>query len=363
MAKFSRKNIIISVLLFAALVLAALPKIKPAFERSASSAVASPTDQRLPVNIHIVRPDTLDEQIFSTGTLVANEEVELRSEVAGKIIKIYFQEGSRVAKGDLLVKINDAEMQAQLLRELSRQELAEKAEQRQRQLFERALISQEAYDAARNELNTVKANIQLIRAQIEKTEIHAPFEGMIGLKYVSDGSYITPTTRIATLQDTHPIKIDFSIPEKYANVVRKNMKVRFKVQGLDRLYEGVVYAIEPKIDQATRTVLLRAISPNPTGELFPGSFAEVQLTLQRIENALTIPSEALIPDMAGQRVFVYKNGIAQSQRVQTGIRTATTIQITSGVSAGDSVITSGILQIRAGMPVLVAEVNGERVNR
>ncbi|HXG39016.1 MAG TPA: efflux RND transporter periplasmic adaptor subunit [Bacteroidota bacterium] len=356
MAKIPRKKIIISVLFVAVLVIAALPKIKPAFNRSNAPTGGAAPDQRLPVKVHVVRPDTLYEKIFTTGTLVANEEVELRSEVSGKIVKIYFQEGSRVSKGDLLVKINDAEMQAQLQRELSRKELAEKAEQRQRQLFERALISQEAYDAAKNELNSVNASIQLIKAQIDKTEIRAPFEGLIGLKYVSDGSYITPTTRIATLQDTHPIKIDFSIPEKYANVVRKNMSVIFKVQGLDRVYEGMVYAIEPKVEQATRTVLLRATSPNPNGELFPGSFAEVELILQRIDNALTIPSEALIPDIAGQRVFIARDGLAQTQRVQTGIRTATTVQITDGVKAGDSVITSGILQLRSGMPVQIAQV-------
>ncbi len=356
MAILTRKKIVISMLLVAALVVAALPKIKPAFERSGTPSGGSAPEQRLPVKVYVVRPDTLYEKIFTTGTLVANEEVELRSEVSGKIVKIYFQEGSRVSKGDLLVKINDAEMQAQLQRELSRKELAEKAEQRQRQLFERALISQEAYDAAKNELNTVNANIQLIKAQIEKTEIHAPFEGQIGLKYVSEGSYITPNTRIASLQDTQPIKIDFSIPEKYANVVRKEMKIVFRVQGLDRVFEGVVYAIEPKVEQSTRTVLLRAISPNPNGELFPGAFAEVELILQRIDNALTIPSEALIPDISGQRVFVAREGRAQTQRVQTGIRTATTVQITEGIKAGDSVITSGILQLRSGMPVQITQV-------
>ena len=312
---------------------------------------------RLPVQVHVVQPDTLDDKILTTGTLVANEEVELRTEVSGKVIKIYFTEGSRVQKGDPLVKMNDAEMQAQLQREVSRKDLAVKAEQRQRQMFERSLISQEGYDASKNELNSVNASIQLVRAQIDKTEISAPFEGVIGLKYVSEGSYISPTSRIATLQDTHPIKIDFSIPEKYSTQVRKDILILFRVQGLGKTTKGTVYAIEPKIDQSTRTLLLRATSPNPDGELFPGSFAEVELIIQRLYNALTIPSEALIPDISGQRVFVLKDGRAESQVVQTGLRTSNTIQITNGITSGDSVITTGILQLRSGAPVQVTDIN------
>ena len=312
---------------------------------------------RLPVQVHVVQPDTLDDKILTTGTLVANEEVELRTEVSGKVIKIYFTEGSRVQKGDPLVKMNDAEMQAQLQREVSRKDLAVKAEQRQRQLFERSLISQEGYDASKNELNSVNASIQLIRAQIDKTEITAPFEGVIGLKYVSEGSYISPASRIATLQDTNPIKIDFSIPEKYSTQVRAGMQVHFRVQGIGNAYVGNVYAIEPKIDQSTRTLLLRATSPNSQGDLFPGSFAEVELIIQQLYNALTIPSEALIPDISGQRVFVLRSGRAEAQIVQTGLRTANTIQITKGIAPGDSVITTGILQLRSGSPVLVTEIN------
>ncbi|HEY4613227.1 MAG TPA: efflux RND transporter periplasmic adaptor subunit, partial [Bacteroidota bacterium] len=229
---FSRKRIILGVLIAGILVVVALPKLKPVLQGSTNSSGPSGGDMRLPVQVHVVQPDTLDDKILTTGTLVANEEVELRTEVSGKVIKIYFTEGSRVQKGDPLVKMNDAEMQAQLQREVSRKDLAVKAEQRQRQLFERSLISQEGYDASKNELNSVNASIQLIRAQIDKTEITAPFEGVIGLKYVSEGSYISPASRIATLQDTNPIKIDFSIPEKYSTQVRAGMQVHFRVQGI-----------------------------------------------------------------------------------------------------------------------------------
>lgn len=351
----SRKRIFLGLAIVAVLLIAAFPKLKPALE-STPAAASSGGDSRTPVAVHIVKPETLDDKILTSGTLVANEEIELRSELSGKVVKILFAEGGRVKKGDLLVKINDAEMQAQLQRELSRKELAEKAEQRQKQLIERSLISQEAYDASKNELNSVNAAIQLIEAQIQKTEIYAPFDGIIGLKYVSEGSYISPATRIATLQNTSPMKIDFSIPEKYSTQLRKNMPITFRVQGLAKVYQGTVYAIEPKIDQATRTILLRALSPNPDGALFPGSFAEVELIIQRIERAMTIPSEALIPDISGQRVFVYKDGKAETQRVETGIRTANTVQVTEGITPGDTVITTGILQVRAGSPVRISDI-------
>ncbi|MCI0708406.1 MAG: efflux RND transporter periplasmic adaptor subunit [Ignavibacteriae bacterium] len=351
----SRKRIFLGLAIVVVLLIAAFPKLKPAFE-SADSTGSSGGVSRTPVTVHIVKPETLDDKILTTGTLVANEEIELRSELSGKIVKIHFAEGGRVQKGDLLVKINDAEMQAQLQREISRKDLAVKAEERQRQLIERSLISQEAYDAAKNELNSVNASIQLIGAQIAKTEIYAPFDGTIGLKYVSEGSYIAPTTRIATLQDTSPMKIDFSIPEKYSTQLKKNMPITFRVQGLSQTFNGTVYAIEPKIDQATRTILLRAMSPNPDGSLFPGAFAEVELIIQRIEEAITIPSEALIPDISGQRVFLFKNGQAESQQVETGIRTSTTVQVTKGITPGDTVITTGILQVRSGSPVQISVI-------
>ena len=218
-----------------------------------------------------------------------------------------------------------------------------------------SLISQEQYDVALNELNTVKAGIKLIHAQIEKTEIRAPFAGQIGLKYVSDGSYITPSTKIATLQNTHPVKIDFSIPEKYAGEMRRGAKVSFRIQGLPSIYQGSVYAIEPKIDQVTRTVQIRAASPNSNGELMPGAFAEIELVLKTIPNALTIPAQAVIPELSGHKVLLYKGGIVQSQPIETGIRTSSTVQIVKGIQAGDTVLTSGILQVRPGSPVNITQ--------
>ena len=351
----SRKRVVYGAVVFTLLLVAAIPKLKVFQGNSEPENPGTRSDNRIAVNAHVVKTEQLDDRIFTSGTLLANDEVELRSELTGKAIKIYFEEGSRVAAGQLLVKINDAELQAQLQREKYRQELGMQREERQRQLLKGNLVSQETYDVALNELNTIKAGIELINAQIEKTEIRAPFAGQIGLKYVSDGSYITPSTRIATLQSTNPVKVDFSIPEKYAGEIRRGAKVTFGIQGLKSTYQGTVYAIEPRIDQVTRTVQIRATSPNPNGELIPGAFAEVELVLRTIPAALTLPAQALIPELSGHKIFLYRGGVVESRAIEIGIRTSSTVQITKGVQPGDTVLTSGILQVRPGSPVNIVQ--------
>jgi membrane fusion protein (multidrug efflux system) len=235
-----------------------------------------------------------------------------------------------------------------------RQALAEQEAERKRQLFERKLASQEEHDVAVNELNIVKADIQIIQAQIAKTEIRAPFDGVIGLRYVSEGSYISPTTRITTLQDYNSVKVDFTVPEKYARQIRRGDRISFTVEGAAQKFAGAVYAVEVKIDPATRTLHIRALSPNPYGVLIPGAFANVEVGLKEKET-LTIPSYALIPELKGQRIFVYKNGKAESQSVEIGSRTDEFVEVTHGVQAGDTLITSGILQLRPGMVVQPVE--------
>ncbi len=307
------------------------------------------------VSAYILKPENLANRVISSGTIFANEEVQLRSEVAGKITGIYFREGTRVKKGDLLVKINDAELQAQLTRAESRLKLLQDREYRQRVLLQREAISQEDYDAALNELNVSKADVEIIKAQIEKTEIIAPFDGTIGLRYVSEGSFVNNNTVIAGLQDTNPVKIDFSIPERYSGSVKTGDPVQFRVVGSERVFTGKVYAIESKIDPVTRTLSIRAICPNNDGDLIPGSFANVELVLDEIKEALLVPTQAIIPELKGQKVFLFRDGIAVPVEVETGIRTDVHVQLTSGVSAGDTVITSGLLQIRQGSKIIIAE--------
>ncbi len=332
----------------------------PKFTNSEANVQQTGGRNQLPniqVKAHILTFETLKNNVITSGTVIAEEEVELKSEVAGKISKIAFKEGSSVSKGDLLVKINDAELQAQLNRAKYSLKLLEDKEYRQRKLLEREAISQEDYDVSLNELNMLKAEIDLINAQIAKTEIKAPYDGVVGLKNISEGSIVSSTTIIATFQSINTLKIDFSIPEKYAPEVKVGDVIKFKVEGRDEIKTAKVSAIEPKIDPVTRTLPIRAVYANLKQDVFPGAFANVELVLSEINNALLVPTHSVIPELKGQKVYLYKGGRVAEFPVQTGIRSDTHVQITEGLNVNDTLITSGILQIRPGMPVGISEFN------
>ncbi len=305
------------------------------------------------VNVKVLEPRLLLNEFYTTGSILANEKVELRSEVSGRITGIFFEEGSQVKKGALLLKINDSELQAMLTRAEAQVKLAEQEEFRNRQLLELKAISQEEYDISLNQLKSIRAEKQLLEAQIEKTEILAPLSGKIGLRYVSPGSYMPSNSLIAILQQVDPIKIEFSVPEKYSLKVKKGMHLTYTVENVDKSFEGVVYAVESGIDPQTRTIKVRATSPNPGSLLMPGTYARIIIILESIPDALTIPSEALITELQGTKVYVCRNNKAVSVPVVTGIRTSTDVQIVSGLSAGDSLITTGLLQISNGTPLMV----------
>ena len=308
----------------------------------------------LPVSAFIAHTEKLDNKVYASGSVLANEEVELRPEASGKIMQIYFKEGSHADKGDLLLKINDADLQAQLKKLQLQIKLAAEQSERQKKLLDISGISQSDYDISLNQLNSLKADEEYTRAQIAKTELRAPFSGVIGLKNVSDGSYASPAQTIAWFQQIDPVKIDFSIPEKYGAVVRKGDKIIFTSSNSKETLNGEVYAIQPRIDMATRTLQVRALSPNKEGKIIPGSFVKVQLILKEFDDAIMVPTEAVVPVMKGKNIFVYRNGIAKAQKVETGIRTDEKIQVLDGIKSGDTVITTGIMQLRDGMPVKIS---------
>jgi len=332
----------------------AAPKLLQLRRSSAPGEVAQAT-KTLRVRTHRVAPVELTERLATTGTVRANEEVEIVSEISGKISAIHFEEGSRVSAGQLLLKIDDSELLAEQQRAVYRVELAERDEARQKQLLEDGVISREAYDVALGELNVLRAELQLIEAQLVKTEIRAPFDGVIGLRWVSPGSYLSSQTRIASLNDLDPVKLDFTVPEKYSALMKVGDEISFEVEGFERSFPGTIYAIEPSIDAATRSLRVRARCPNPDGLLVPGAFANVDLVLRAVEDALTVPSIAVIPELGGKKVFVYEDGAAQPRQVETGIRSETAVQITSGLAEGDLVIFSGLLQLQPGLAVEVEE--------
>jgi membrane fusion protein (multidrug efflux system) len=301
----------------------------------------------------VVQPGPLENVVRSSGTVLASESVDLVAESAGRVEKIAFREGGHVRKGQLLVKINDDDLQAQLRKTTLQIQLASDQEERQRQLFEKNAVSREQYDIALNLVNTLKADRDNLVSSIRKREVRAPFDGVAGLRYVSEGGYVTQSTRIASLQKLNPLKVDFAIPEKYAGQVSVGDLVEFSSDESKLQFRGKLYAIEPKIDPSMGTLQLRAMCDNRAEKIFPGAFVRIDLRLRRIEDALMVPTQAIIPVFKGQTVLIRRSGVVVSVPVRTGIRTATSVQITDGISRGDTVITTGILQLRPGMPVQV----------
>ncbi|BET66251.1 efflux RND transporter periplasmic adaptor subunit [Opitutales bacterium ASA1] len=307
--------------------------------------------QAVRVIVHRVEPRNLAEKITASGTILANESIELRSEISGKIVAIGFEEGGRVSKGDLLVKINDSELQAQLRQTLHRIDLARTRVERQEQLLAQGSVAQDAFDSAANEVRVLEAGADLIRAQLEKTEIRAPFSGQIGLRMVSVGGYITPTTPIATLKDIDRLKIDFSVSERHVERLHSGSPITFTVSGSAERFSGEVFAIEPGVDVQTRSVLLRAYATNTGGRLLPGAFASVEVTLDEIPDAILVPTNAIIPGLDQRSLFVVEDGRARLRTVETGVRLDREIQIVSGLAPGEVVVTTGLLQLRNGTPV------------
>ena len=350
----NKKTIIIIAIVIIFIAVLAIPKIsftddneKSTMQRGASGPV--------PVQVKVIKPEFLENKILANGNLISDEEIELHPETSGKIISIFFNEGERVNKGDLLVKINDADLRANLRKAEEELKLAKDKANRQNLLLEKELTSQEVFDIAQNEVSGAEADIEFIKAQIAKTEIRAPFSGTVGLRYVSEGSYVTPNINIAKLQKIDPIKIEFSVPQKYSNQVKEGQTIQFHLSSQEKEFTGKIYAIEPKIDADTRTLKLRAKAPNKNRELFPGSFVELNLVLGKTDSAKLIPTEAVVPDLQGEKVFVFNDGKAMPRNVRIGVRNEDAIQIIDGIEIGDTVIVSGIIQLRPGLPVRIDE--------
>ena len=310
------------------------------------------------VQVHVVAPEHLAETLISPGTLVANERVEVVSENAGLVQRIYLDEGARVNAGDLLVKIDDRELITERDRVTARLELAERQAKRQKELHEQGLISDDELEVATTEADALKAELAQIGVRQAKTEIRAPFAGIVGLRRVSEGAFLSPQTRIVTLVQSDPMKLEFAVPERYAARYKPGDSVTFRVEGIDGDRRASIYAIEPSVDPATRTVPMRATTPNADGRLLPGAFADVSVAVREVADALTVPSIAVVPELGGKKLWVLENGAAQPRQIETGIRTGDRVEVTRGLVAGEAVITTGIQILRPGLPVTVAGGSG-----
>lgn len=301
----------------------------------------------------IVEFANFSNEISLSGSIEPNESVQIQSEVSGIVESIHFKEGSLVQKGQLLFKINDIELRAQLSKSKSQEILVSENYRRAKLLLEKQAISQEEFDIAYAEFESAKSQSQLIQAQIAKTRIVAPFSGTIGLRNISQGAYVSSSMILAQLVAAQQVKINFSVPEKFASQMVPNTQIQFTIQGFNEIFEAKIYAIQPNIDIATRTMQIRALASNHDGKLIPGSFVNVLLPLFDIQDAILIPTEAVIPIQNGKKVFIQKKGVAQDVIVETATRTDKSIMILSGLNKGDTLLTSGVMSLRNGSPIQV----------
>ena len=340
------------------LVIILLPRIRQGKDKAGERQLKAGSQQTAQVKVMVVKPGLLQELLKTTGTLLADEEVELSFEGQGKIESILFNEGTHVNKGQVLAKLNDDDLQAQLVKLTLQLKLLQERVDRQKVLLAREAISQESYDQLMTDLHSNEAEIKLIHVQIDKTEIRAPFDGIIGLRYISEGAYVDPSTHIARLIKIQPLKIEFAIPERYADLVKVGNELNFTIENSAENHSARVYALEPAVDPETRTLTIRALFPNKNAILLPGRFVSVQLVIREMKDAIQLPTEAVIPELGGEKVFTVVQGRAVSTPVVTGLRTPDNVEITDGLQPGDSVVVSGIMQLRSDMPVIVQQEEG-----
>ncbi|NPD91565.1 efflux RND transporter periplasmic adaptor subunit [Xylanibacter muris] len=313
-------------------------------------------DQGKALNVRavILSEQSLTDGIFVSGSLVPDEEVGLSFETSGKITDIFFREGTHVAKGQLLAKINDAPLQAELRKKQAQLKLMNDRLYRAKALLAKEAVSKESFQEAEANLAALKAEIDGVKAQIAQTELRAPFAGTIGLRQVSAGAFATTATTIATLTKTSPLKVEFSVPERYAGTLAQGTPLTFTAEGDLTPRMAEVYASDSRVDPETRTYTIRAIYANKDGKLVPGRYVNVNLTTKKYDRTLAVPSEAIVSEMGIDKVFIYKNGVAEPAKITKGLRTDAQVQVLRGLSIGDTVITSGTMQLRQGQKVIVS---------
>lgn len=306
---------------------------------------------KLPVTVYIADRGIVKDGIRGIGSLLPNEVVNIASELAGKVEKINFTEGEFVPRGTILVKLNDDDLQSQLARGEYQMKLTQEKLQRQKILLEKEAVSREEYDQVQTEFNVLQQDIEQIKIKIEKTEIKAPFNGIIGFRDISLGAYLQPGSKIATLVDIATLKLEFAISEKYATNNLIGNDVEFSVEGVSKTFKAKVYAVDPNLDTKTRTILLRAVFDNTRNQLKPGMSAKVLFSSSKNKESILIPNEAIVQDAKGRSVWIKKEGKATSVPVDIGTRTEDLIEIRRGLEPGDSVIVTGIMQLRENLPV------------
>jgi membrane fusion protein (multidrug efflux system) len=341
-------------LLFTALLLTSFFACKE--EKKSQKTTDAAKMGTLSVEAQVIQASSVSDVIEVAGNILPFELTEIRPEISGRVVSINFKEGSQVEKNTLLAKLFDQDLQAQMNKLKVQLQIAEKTEERERELLKISGISQQDYDLSLLQVNNIKADMELIKVNIGKTEIRAPYSGRIGLRNISLGAYVTPTTLITSISQVDLKKISFSVPEKYSAEIKGGMKVEFYIEGNESTYSATVLASETVIESQTRNLRVLATVSDQKNNLIPGSFAKVRLTLGKNESAVNIPSQAVIPSARSKQVILYKNGTPQFVDITTGIRTADNVQVKSGLAVGDTIVTTGLLFIRKDSKLKLSKV-------
>lgn len=328
--------------------------------KSNEANVKSKEKSQTKVDGYVVNTSLLKNEISVSGSILPNESVALMNEIAGRVVELNLPEGKFVKKGCLLVKLFDDDLQANLKKMQTQLSIQEKTLKRQSELLKANGISQSDYDQTYLQLNSIKADIDVEQSMIRKTQILAPFDGVIGLRNISIGAYVSPSTLLATIRMENQLKLDFSIPEKYSSEIKPGLKVKFTVHGDDQQYDATVLATEGGIEAATRNLKVRATINSKSNNLVPGGFTNVQLTLGENLNAVMVPTQSIIPQERNKSIIVAKNGKAHFTIVHTGNRRASTIEIIDGLSPGDTIVTTGLLFLKEGSKLSFSSIKTDK---
>ena len=321
---------------------------------SAKSTKGSASSAPMPVEGFIVTPSVLNANVLVAGTLLPFEQTEIHPEVAGKVVALSIREGAFVRKGTLLVKLFDGDLQAQLNKFNVQLKIAQKTQERQDELLKIGGISQQDFDLSILSVSTIKADMEILRAAINKTVIRAPFDGTLGFKNISMGAYITPQTIITTIRQVNKLKLEFSIPEKYSGMAKVGNSISFTTETSPKKYAGRIIAMESAITQENRSLKIQAIVEQLDKNITAGGFANVDFNLGENDKALMIPTQSIIPQARDKKVVVYRGGSADFNTVTTGIRDSSKVEILSGLVIGDTIITTGLLSIKPGSKITIS---------
>ena len=313
--------------------------------------------QAITADALIVATRPLSSDIEIPGTIMANETTEIHPEVAGRVVQLNVREGTFVGKGALLAKLYDGDLQAQLKKLEVQLKIAEQTEDRQAQLLKIQGISQQEYDLSLLQVSNLKADIDIVKEAVRKTEVRAPFSGKLGLKNISQGAFVTSATIVTTISQVSQLKIQFNVPEKYGSQLKNGQPINFTVDGSPKTFTANIIAAEVKMDENTRSLAIRALVKNSDPALIPGVFAKVKIVLGKIEGAIMIPTIVVQPQGRKKLVYVYRSGKSIPADITTGIRDSSSVQVLTGLNIGDTVITTGLLFLRPGADVKLKKVS------